>query len=181
LASTGAGFTVDFRKQEVLPRNAFFAEIGWRRSNILDGGIHFSQYSADVRGYKSLGRIVLAGQVAYLGADRSLPQYQKPFLGGSSTLRGWKAGSFVGDNRLIGSAEIRIPFTSPISPAKVGVHGFFDTGTVWDHGATLQKSKFRNGTGAGFFFFVFGLGFKLDVGYDLVENVRVHFNTSFRF
>jgi len=181
LGSVGAGWTVDFRKQEVLPRNAFYAEIGWRRSNILDGGGHFNQFSADIRGYKSLGRLVLAAQVAYLGADRMLPDYQKPFLGGAGTLRGWKAGSFVGDNRLIGSAELRFPVTSPVTPVKAGILGFFDTGTVWNHGTSLSQSRFYNGAGAGLFIFAFGLGFKVDVGYDLEKDVRVHFTTNFRF
>ncbi|MDA2936775.1 BamA/TamA family outer membrane protein [Acidobacteria bacterium AH-259-A15] len=178
----GVEVSFDTRTNLVIPRDAVYAGAGWERMAIGDGGPSFNRFSLDLRGYKGLvGHTVLAAQVYYLGSNGALPDYQKPFLGGSETLRGYSAGRFSGDNLLIGSLEWRVPLISSTSFVRGGLNVFFDTGTIYDHGQSLRKSRFRNGVGAGFFIFAFGLGFKVEAAYDLDDEVKMHFATRFRF
>ena len=181
-SSFKVGGAIDTRTNRIIPRNAVYAGVGYERMNVLDGGPSFNRFKLDLRGFKSLwGQTILAAQVLFHGTDGALPDYQKPFLGGGATLRGYSAGEFVGDNLMIGSLELRMPLTSPASIARAGLTAFFDTGTVYDDGTKLSRARFRHGVGGGFFVFAFGLGFKLEAGYDLDNSVKVHFGTQFRF
>lgn len=178
----GFALTLDGRQEKLLPRDTGFVQFGLNRTHTLDNGPAYNQYTLDLRGFKGLPRrAVLATQVKYTGSSDPLPPYMKPYLGGAATLRGWETGAFVGDNRLISSLEVRIPFNSSLSLHKAGMDLFFDLGTVYDHGQSLSKAKFEKGVGSGLFLFVFGLGFKVELAHNLKGNWRVHFSTGFRF
>ena len=69
-----------------------------------------------------------------------LPPYLKPLLGGWSNLRGFEAGSFIGDTLVAGSLELRMPLTSPLEIGKLGVSVFADTGTAYDNGQRFSGS-----------------------------------------
>ena len=62
-----------------------------------------------------------------------------------SNLRGFEAGTAVGDTLVAGSVEVRTPLTSPIRIAKFGVNAFVDVGTVYDTGSRLADQTFRRG------------------------------------
>lgn len=180
----GAGAAMDTRRSRILPRDAVYAGIDWR--HVTFGGTRIrpatDRFRVDLRGYKAfLGRSVLAGQVLLLQSTQPLPDYLKPFIGGGATLRGYPAGRFVGDNAVLGSLELRVPLTPPGTLYRGGVDLFFDTGTTYDHGKSLGDSRFHHGVGGGVWLFVFGLGCKMDVAYDLDHSVRVNFATGFRF
>jgi outer membrane protein assembly factor BamA len=102
-------------------------------------------------------------------------------IAGAANLRGYEAGSFAGDNLLGASVELRIPITSPMGIAKVGVTVFADTGTVWDHGQMLSDSSFRSGIGAGGFLVASLFQMSLDVGFREGGDVRVHFAAGVSF
>jgi outer membrane protein assembly factor BamA len=178
----GAGVALDTRQNLVLPRNAVYAGAGWERLSLLGGKPDLNRFKLDLRGYKGLfGQTVLAGQTMWYLATNSLPDYQKPFLGGAATLRGYEPGEFAGDNLFISSVELRAPLTSPRSFFRAGVGLFLDAGTVYDHGQSIGGADFRYGTGLGFFAFLAGFGLKVDVGYDLHDSFHVHFSSAFRF
>ena len=73
------------------------------------------------------------------------PRICKPLLGGMSNLRGFRAGTAVGDTLVAGSLEIRAPLTSPLRVGKFGVNAFVDVGTVYDKGAHLGDQTLRPG------------------------------------
>lgn len=183
-ASVGGGAALDTRRSTILPRNAVYAGLDWtfvdfRGANARPG---VNRFRIDLRGYRAfVGRSVLAAQVLLLPSTGPLPDYLKPFIGGGETLRGYSAGRFVGDNAALASIELRIPLTPPGTLYRGGLDFFFDTGTAYNHGISLWDSRFHNGVGGGFWLFVFGLGCKIDVGYDLDHSVKVNFATGFRF
>ena len=111
-----------------------------------------------------------------------MPDWERPFLGGSATVRGYSAGEFVGDNIALLSAEWRVPITPPAPVGLVGLNFFFDSGAVYDYGTAIGDAKFKNGVGGGIYFFVAFIGLQVDVAYGFEsEEVHFHFSTGFRF
>jgi outer membrane protein assembly factor BamA len=177
-----AGIVLDTRQDENLPRNAVYAGAAWEGMSIRGAGQDFNRYKLDLRGYKGLfGQAILAAQVLYHRADGRLPDYQRPFLGGASTVRGYKPGEFIGDNLFLTSLELRVPMTSPLKVYHAGFDFFFDAGAVYEHGRRLADTNFKHGAGLGVFFLIAGFGVKVDVAHNLKDSTRVHFSTGFRF
>ena len=95
---------------------------GWTGLHVRRLDDPIDQYTTDARGYLGLIRqAVLAGRVQYSSADRALPDYERLLLGGASNLRGFRTGTFDGDRMLVTSAELRVPITSVLSGAKLGL------------------------------------------------------------
>jgi outer membrane protein assembly factor BamA len=180
--SYGAGIAFDTRQDENLPRDAIYAGAGWEKMSLRGGGPDFNRYKLDLRGYKGLfGQAILAAQVFYHRSDGRLPDYQRPFLGGASTVRGYKPGEFIGDNLFLTSIELRMPMTSPLKIYHAGIDFFFDAGAVYEDGRKLADTNFKHGAGLGVFFLIAGFGIKVDVAHNLHDSARVHFSTGFRF
>jgi hypothetical protein len=164
VVSYGADLTFDTRRDPVFPRNAVFASAGWQRLQPSQSA-SVNRFRADARAYRGfVGQSVLSLRVQYDGADGTQPAYARNLLGGAGSLRGYRAGSFAGDNRLAASAELRIPISSPMGITRAGVSLFTDTGTVWDAGERLSDSRFRIGGGAGVFLLASLFQMSLDVG-----------------
>lgn len=181
VASYGADVTFDTRRDPVFPRNAVFASAGWERLQPSHSA-SVDRFRVDARAYRGLiGQSVLSLRVQYDGADGPQPLYARNLLGGAGSLRGYRAGSFSGDNLLGASAELRIPLSSPMGIGRFGVSLFSDTGTVWDAGERLSESRFRVGGGAGVFLLASLFQVSLDVGVRQGWGTRVHFTTGLQF
>jgi outer membrane protein assembly factor BamA len=154
---------------------------GWSRLN-LSGTPDVNRYRLDGRGYKRLYRqAVLAVRTEYDTADAPLPDYEQWLLGGSS-LRGTRAGTFAGDKRLLGSAELRVPFSSPLSTGRLGVTAFMDAGITAPYGQHLSDATTYRSAGGGVFLIVPFISLNLDVAHSLDGyGTRVHFSTGFTF
>jgi outer membrane protein assembly factor BamA len=182
--SLGAGARLDSRIDPTIPGDAFYAGVDWRRLFFLEGASadDVNQVTVDLRGYKRLvGQSLLAVQAIYRVADGSMPSYEKPFLGGGQTLRGYEPGRFLGDSAVWGSIELRVPLTSPRSVARGGVHAFFDLGAVHDYGESIRSARFSQGAGIGTFFRFTFIGIRLDLGWGLDGGTRVHVASSMKF
>ena len=121
----GVDFVVDTRIDPVLPRNAVFMRAAW---TYLDGA---GQSELDARGYLGLVKqLVLGVRAQRTAADPSLPVYLKPIFGGAANVRGFDAGTVVGDTLTATSVEAILPLTSPLRFARLGVSAFSDAGSV---------------------------------------------------
>ena len=181
VASYGADLTFDTRRDPVFPRNAVFASAGWERLQ-PSSSAPVNRFRADLRAYRGLiGQSVLSLRLQYAGADGPQPLYARNLLGGAGSLRGYRAGSFSGDNLLGASAELRIPLNSPMGFARLGMTIFADTGTVWNSGERLSDARFRTGGGAGVFLLASLFQASLDVGFRQGGGARVHFTTGLQF
>lgn len=180
-ASYGATLTLDTRLEPAFPRNAVLASVGWEGADFPDGPT-INRYRVEGHGYLGLiGSTVLAVGARYERPDRPLPPYLQPLLGGADTLRGFRAGAFAGDNLLVASAELRVPFTTPLSFARTGVAVFADAGTVYPHGVALHDVTFERGFGAGLFLAMPVLNMRLDVAHGVGAGTRGHFTLGVRF
>jgi len=181
LATYGADMTLDTRSDPVFPRDAVFASVGWEGLDPHEYP-NVNRFRAEVRGYKGIVRqSVLSLRWQYGHADRSLPPYEEFLLGGASTLRGYRAGSFAGDNLMAGSLELRVPLSSPLGVTKFGINFFGDTGAIWDQGTELGQARFHEGFGGGVFLLASLFKLNLEVGFRTDGGSRLHFTTGLQF
>jgi hypothetical protein len=177
----GANGVIDTRGDPAFPGNAVVLGGGWSTLNVK-GLQAINRYTADARGYlRVVGQSVVAGRVQYYNTDASLPPYERLLLGGSSTLRGFGTGAFDGDRMMVTSAELRVPITSVIRGAKLGVTVFADASKAVDFGTALRDGEWHRGAGAGLFLIAPLLKINLDVAHGFDGGTRVHLGSGFSF
>ena len=189
----GADAGLDTRGNPAFPANALYVNAGWTALNVREGGAsalspgtnpqRINRYTVDGRGYLRLIRqSVLAARARYSTADARLPVYERWLIGGSDTLRGFRAGAFEGDKALVTSAELRMPITSIVSGAKLGVNIFLDAARTAAYGSKLGDAEWQRGAGAGVFMIAAVIRLNLDVARSLDGGgTRVHFSSGFSF
>ena len=179
--TTGADLALDTRRDPAFPSDAIFVGGGWSRLH-LTGTPDVDRYRLDARGYKRVIRqAVIAVHAQYDTADAPLPPYEEWLLGGSN-LRGTRAGTWAGDKRLLGSAELRVPFSSPLSTGRLGITAFMDAGISAPYAQHLGDAPTYRSAGAGVFLVAPFISLNLDVAHSLDGyGTRVHFSTGFTF
>ncbi len=183
LSTIGADVALDTRADPAFPRNAVYLATGWTGLSIRGGGDQINRWFGDARGYVGLFRqLVLATRVQMTSADATLPPYERLLLGGSSTLRGFGTGAFDGDRMFVTSAELRLPISSVLSSAKLGVSAFFDVGTAYDANQRLEDATWHRGVGGGVFLIASVFRLNFDVAHGLkTGDTRFHFGMGFPF
>ena len=184
--SLGADVVVDTRRDPVLPRNAVYARAAVERlmfaAGLKPGPTALIRTELETEGYLGLYH----GSVLMLRAlredqSRAAPPYFKSILGGSSNLRGFRAGTAVGDTLAAGSAELRIPLTSPLRIAKFGTSVFVDVGTTYDKGQRFSDQRLKRGVGAGVWASAALFRISLMVAHGIGSGTRVHFSAGLTF
>lgn len=184
--TTGADVTVDTRRDPAFPSDAILATAAWSRLNPIGtpsfGGNSIDRYRLDTRGYKRLFRQnVIAVRARYDTASAPLPLYEQWLLGGSN-LRGTSAGTYAGDKRFLWSAELRVPFSSPLSQGRVGFNMFMDGGATARHGQQIFDAPRYRGVGGGLFLNFAVINLNVNVARSLDdERTKFHFATGFTF
>jgi outer membrane protein assembly factor BamA len=179
--SFGGDVTFDTRRDPTFPRNAIYLNAGWEGLR-FDSGSTIGRVRTEARGYVGLfGSSVLSLRARYWQADAPLPAYEQWMLGGASTLRGYGAGTYVGDKLFATSAELRMPLTSPLKVGRTGFTVFVDSGAVAPHGARLRDQRMHSGAGVGVFLIATVLQLNLDVAKGFDGGTRVHLMTGFSF
>ena len=183
LWTVGADAALDTRADPNFPRNAVYLGTGWTGLHIRSAPERIDLYTTDARGYAGLFRqVVAAARVQYTTASARLPDYERLLLGGESTLRGFGAGAFDGDRLLVTSAEVRVPLTSVLHTARLGVLGFLDSGKSWDAPGHPSDSVWHQGVGGGVFLIAPLVRLNLDVAHGLDDgDTRVHLGVGFAF
>jgi len=177
----GARLTLDTRRDPVFPRNAIYAQGGWEHLDV-DGRRGVDRWMSDVDGYIGLiGPAVLAVGIGIDRASAQLPAYEQRLLGGSATLRGYRAGTAVGDSLAVASAELRVPLTSPLSVGRFGVKAFVDLGATWQTGERLVDRQWDHGIGGGAFLSVTAFVAGIDVAWAENGKARAHVTLGVKF
>jgi hemolysin activation/secretion protein len=102
-------------------------------------------------------------------------------LGGLDNLRGFRAGTAIGDTLVATSAELRVPITSPLSIGKMGLMAFVDSGTVYNKGGRLADQTFKHGVGGGIWFSAAFVRLNIAVAHGIGASTRVHVGGSLSF
>lgn len=184
ITTFGADVRFDSRNDPAFPSNSVFVSEGWSALWSDSVAAKVNRYRSDARGYVRLFRqLVLAVRAQYDTADAPLPPYERFLAGGSPTIRGYDAQSFSGDKRLVTSAELRLPLTSVLSGARLGVDAFYDAGKVADYGDAIGDASWRRGAGGGLFLIAAIVKANLDFGYGADEGggFHAHLTAGFTF
>lgn len=179
--SLGGEVAFDTRLDPVLTRNAVFARASWDRL-FFDGRDALDRTEIEGRGYVGLfGSQVLVLRALKEDSSGPLPPYLKSLAGGMSNLRGFKAGSEIGDTLVAGSVEWQVPLTSPLRVGKLGVSAFVDVAAVYDDGERLKDQQFDEGVGGSVWFSAAFIRLTLAVAHGIGAGTRVHFGTGVSF
>jgi len=178
----GTNVALDTRRDPAFPGNAVYLGAGWSALNVR-GTDPINRYETDARGYlRVIGQAVVAGRVQYFTSDATLPPYERLLLGGSSNLRGFGTGTFVGDRMIVTSAELRVPLTSVLHGGKLGVSAFMDVSKIADFDASLKDVRWQRGAGGGLFIIAAPVKINFDIAYGLNGGgTRLNLGTGFSF
>ena len=114
-------------------------------------------------------------------SDTALPPFERALIGGASPVRGSRFGYASGDNMAVGSIELRVPFSSPLSVGRVGFNVFADVGAAYDRGTAMADADYQWGYGAGLFFSATVFKLNLDIATDGEGHTRAHLASGCRF
>jgi outer membrane protein assembly factor BamA len=178
--SGGAHLALDTRLDPSFPRNAIYTRVAWQRLAFPAGAA--GRWTTDARGYVGIGGpLVLALRGQIVRSDAAVPAAEQVLLGGSGSLRGYRAGYRAGDSMAAVSAEARLPLISSASLARFGVKGFVDAGTVWSSGQRLADQRFARGVGGGVYLGAVAFILDLDVAWPEQGDPRVHVAMGVKF
>ena len=171
LETVGAGFMVDTRDNEIMPRRGIFYQVGLSGTAGTAENVHFGEASVVTSHYASLARPVIfasrfiasfkVGNVPFYElqqGDVFNPQY---LVGGDGGVRGVRLGRYAGLVKTISNTELRfVPFPRfHVFNWRVlaGSTVFFDAGRVWSDYAPRPRVDGRTlglkwGLGSGLFF-----------------------------
>ncbi len=176
-----ADVTFDTRLDPMLARNAVYGRASVEHFDFMHASAA-TRTELDGRGYIGLYRQnILVLRVLRQDSDVPLPSYLQPMLGGTANLRGFRAGSAIGDTLVSGTAEVRAPLTSPLNIGKAGISAFVDIGAIYDKGQQLAEQHFSRGYGGGVWFAATAIRLNLVVAHGIGGGTRVHFGTSVSF
>jgi outer membrane protein assembly factor BamA len=113
--------------------------------------------TATLANYLSIGNSILAlrvGGAKVFGDD--FPLHDAAFIGGLSTLRGYRWNRFAGDAAVFGGTELRVPLTRTVlfTRGDLGVSALADAGRVWFNGDS--DGGWHTGVGVGLWFHTLG-------------------------
>ena len=162
-----AGLTFDSRDVPANAKRGVFASLqaaGYPDVWTAEGA--FGQMHGQVATYLSAPvrlEPVLALRVGGQKAWGNYPYFDAAFVGGGSTLRGWRQERFAGDGSVYGSAELRFFLTKffLLLPGDLGAFGLADAGRVYLSGES--SDTWHTGFGGGLWVSFLGRGNTLSV------------------
>lgn len=179
--AAGVEIVADTRLDPAFPRNALYASFDWQRQ-WFDTSADTFRTRTDVRGYLGLvGQTVLVVRAQHDWAADALPPFERALLGGTASLRGFELGFRDGDRLAAGSAELRLPISSPLSVGRAGFAVFADAGTTWSADESFDWATFDRGYGGGFFLSALMLSARIDVAHGANSGTRAHFTLGVSF
>jgi hypothetical protein len=172
-----------------LPRSGFVLNGGASTyPAALDIPESFHEVHAMAGTYLSFGAPVLALRVGgkHVWGD-VYPLHESAFIGGSSTLHGYRWNRFAGDASAYAGTELRIPITRAVifTRGMLGIHGLADVGRVWSRrdsadGDLVSPGDWHTGVGGGIWFQTIGQLISLSYAKS-TEQGRLYFNLGAPF
>ncbi len=181
-----AGVQVDTRDNPAYPtRGAFLTLDGTWYAGAWTPSEPFGSLAADIRTFVTpLGTngptLALRGAARKIWGD--FPYFESAFIGGSSTVRGFRNERFAGDGAVWGGTEIRQPLgtINLLVPSEIGILGLADAGRVYLVGEDSNEWHVSAGGGV----FISLLRRQTTVSFTVAsgpEGTGVYFHSGFMF
>ena len=145
-AGLGGGLRFDSRDHPAnATRGLLFDTAGSFYPKMWDVKNAFGEVHGDVATYLSAASTFLQPTLALRAGGKRVwgdyPFFEAAFIGGSTTVRGFRAQRFAGDGAVYGNAELRLRIARVfiVLPADLGVFGLADAGRVYLGGQTSDK------------------------------------------
>lgn len=185
----GADVVLDTRLDPMLARNAVYARAAWDHFSFAEGAPEGGRrepaarrLELEARGYVGLvGQNILAVRALRTDSDRPLPPYLQPLLGGMANLRGFAAGTEVGDTLVASSAELIVPLTSPLNLGKIGVSAFIDAATIYNNDDRRANESWKQGYGGSLWLSAAVLRLNIAVAHGRGSSTRIHVGANVSF
>jgi outer membrane protein assembly factor BamA len=113
-----------------------------------------------------------------------VPAHERYLIGGSDTLRGFRAGTLNGTEFLVTSGELRVPLTSVVTGARLGLTVFMDGVNKLDVDDGIDTAGWRRSAGGGLFLIASVIRLNLDVARGIGRHggdTRIHLSSGFAF
>ncbi|MFC1668323.1 outer membrane protein assembly factor BamA [Chlamydiota bacterium] len=199
ISKTGLTLTRDTRDNYFIPKRGMINSLtGEYAGGFLEGDRDFTKYFTKNSIYfPLLFNVVLrltvqAGTIDFFGDSDRVPIFERYFLGGSNSIRGFKyrdvgpkdefGEPIGGQSMFAATAEFTFPIIKKIRGAV-----FYDTGNVWVGPTDFDFGDLRAGVGVGLRIQLPIGPIQIDYGYPLEtdefteEKGRVHFNIGYLF
>lgn len=144
LAEAGAvgELTVDTRDSRHFPRRGVEIEMLGSLNTVLSGGAQpFGRFQASSAAYFALPGAVIAARAGGAAVGGDFPFYHAAFLGGSSTLRGFRTQRLAGDASLYGGVDLRVP----LAELNLLVRGTLGASLLADAGRVFYRGESPGG------------------------------------
>jgi len=156
ISTVSLGLSGDFRDNSAYPMNGFWgALIAESSSDQSNSDLTYSKITLDARFYKELhAKRVLAFHFRGGKVDEDAPFYERFYLGGANSLRGYPFSRLTplggGTKLILTNTEFRFPLTTKNFPyhKSSGVI-FFDAGGIWMPGEDPRLEDFFASFGVG--------------------------------
>lgn len=148
-----AGLTLDTRDHPDLARRGVYASLqGAQYPSLWSATSPFGELRSRISAYAGAGGRFQPTLALRAGGDKlwgTYPFFDAAFIGGGTTLRGWREQRFAGDASLYGNAELRFFLTRVflMLPADLGAFGLADAGRVFADGE--RSDRWHPGFGGG--------------------------------
>ncbi len=195
-SSVVLGITQDTRNSTVLPTSGFDRSLTVKLAG-LGGDEFYYKVMADVGYFFSMNRFLknsvlhVRGRLGFINplpfGDRDRPAYERFFVGGDDTVRGFDedeaspsddGDAYGGTKELIFNVEYLFPIIG-------GLRGlvFYDTGAAFDNGDQFNFGDMRHSVGVGIRFITPFGPLKVDLGYKLDKKkgespAKIHFSVG---
>jgi outer membrane protein insertion porin family len=183
-------FNWDKRIQKTYPIGGWWTGIWFTQSDKqLGSQFNFSRFIIDIRKYNRLfNQLVIAARVKYGFVSGDAPFYEKFYMGGPNSIRGYPDRSLSpvggGDRQILAGLELRIPISKKRYPDHflTGII-FLDTGTNIVKSNKLSTEQFKSSYGFGLRFRLPFIGLlRMDFAYPLEnDQKRIHFSLGHTF
>jgi len=153
-----AGLTFDTRDAVVYPRQGIYLRMaGSVYPAVWDVESTFGEAHGEAATYLTApipAEPTLALRVAGKKVWGTFPFFESAFIGGPSTLRGYRRNRYAGDASVYGNAELRVKFSRVrlLVPIGVGAFGGVDVGRVFSENDPASADKIHTAFGGGLWF-----------------------------
>ncbi len=164
----------DSRDLAVAPIRGHYFQIYAEQAGRIGGEVKYERLGADLRGYYPFRNArfvtVWRGLVEGENGNDSVPLYEREWLGGKDTLRGFGEGRFIDNHKMMLTLEERIRFYT-LKAFNVNIDfevaPFYEAGTVY-----REQDKFRPAD----LHHVWGVGFRSIVRPNVVGDIEVGYS-----